>query len=156
MSIQQTFDTYVPIPESLLISVYLFESSRTIKAVPIFGESMSKSKFKKKSVFSSKRRTDEIETLDSVFSVIEKFGLNVHTWMVAYKEACDKNGGNPPTDFERFLPWNMTPEEIEYFKKPTDVNWSDSSALAYIWSEDKPASSQETKRLVQGIVSLHK
>lgn len=117
---------------------------------------MSKSKFKKKSAFSNTRQKDAIEKVDSVFSVIEKFGLNVHTWMVAYKAACDKNGGNPPADSERFLPWNMTPEEIEYFKKPIEVDWSDSSALAHIWSENKPASTQATKDLVNGIVSLHK
>ncbi len=117
---------------------------------------MSKSKFKKKSVFSTIGENEEIEKIDSVFSMIEKFGLNVHTWMVSYTAACDKNDGNPPADFERFLPWNMTPEEIEYFKQPTAVDWSDSSTLAHIWSEDKPASTQATKALVNGIVSLHK
>ena len=50
----------------------------------------------------------------SLFQTIQIWGLNVGHWLTAYLTACAKAGGQPPPDFERFLPWNMSSQEREH------------------------------------------
>lgn len=56
----------------------------------------------------------------TVTATIEMAGLNVLTWLIAYLDACGRNGGNPPSgpDLERFLPWNASPEDLRAWAQP--------------------------------------
>ena len=45
--------------------------------------------------------------LFSIFKTIELAGLNQHTWLISYLNACADAGGNPPENVDNFLPWNM-------------------------------------------------
>ena len=77
----------------------------------------------------------------TVLSVIDAHGLDVHTWLTAYLAACEANGGQSPPDFERFLPWNMTPDELRRYKQPTPVQVGDkvfpSSAACSEWMKEQ-------------------
>lgn len=50
------------------------------------------------------------EQMDLIFSVLHQNGINSRLWLEEYLAACSRNGGNAPPDFEKFLPWNMSPE----------------------------------------------
>lgn len=84
------------------------------------------------------------EIIETVFCVIREYGLDVHTWMTEYNKACAANGGMPPQDLERFLPWNMTAAELARFKKRTPVDFTDMSSLGYIWAEQQKAAKRST------------
>lgn len=58
------------------------------------------------------------DKFDIIMGVARQNGLELRTYFCRYFEACDQHGGNTPFDLHRFLPWNMTPEELESFKKP--------------------------------------
>jgi transposase len=49
--------------------------------------------------------------LFSLFQTVQLWGLEVGPWLTAYLTACAQAQGQPPPDPERFLPWNMTPEQ---------------------------------------------
>jgi transposase len=42
--------------------------------------------------------------------------------LVAYFEACARNGGEPPKDLEAFLPWNLSEERKAAWKYPSERN----------------------------------
>ena len=48
--------------------------------------------------------------LFSLFQTIQLWNMDVRQWLTAYLTACAQARGSPP-DAERFLPWNMTPQE---------------------------------------------
>ena len=50
------------------------------------------------------------EQMDVIFAVLHEHGINSRLWMQEYLESAEKNGGKPPADFEKFLPWNLTAE----------------------------------------------
>jgi len=44
----------------------------------------------------------------SIFKTLAMNDVNIHQWMQRYLEACARNGGQPPEDVSRFLPWGNT------------------------------------------------
>ncbi|HEX9595817.1 MAG TPA: IS66 family transposase [Anaerolineales bacterium] len=54
--------------------------------------------------------------LFSLFQTLQAWGLVVAKWLTAYLTACAQAKGKPPPDPQRYLPWNMTPEEQEPFR----------------------------------------
>jgi len=44
----------------------------------------------------------------SIFKTLTMNGINLHHWLKIYLEACATNGGKPPKDVSRFLPWEST------------------------------------------------
>jgi transposase len=59
-----------------------------------------------------------------MFSIIQTLaltGLNPRLWLTLYLDACAANHGQVPNDFQRFLPWNLSPEqrrELALVQKP--------------------------------------
>jgi transposase len=51
--------------------------------------------------------------LFSLFQTIHIWGMDVGKWLTRYLSACANARGKPPPDPQRFLPWNMTPQERE-------------------------------------------
>ena len=39
------------------------------------------------------------------------WGLNPRLWLTAYPEACAQAGGRAVEDVDRFMPWNLNPEQ---------------------------------------------
>ena len=61
------------------------------------------------------------ELTESAYSVLLttiKHNLNPLTYLRAYLDACAENGGNPPEDIDRFLPWNASKEDLAAWKLP--------------------------------------
>jgi len=51
--------------------------------------------------------------LFSLFQTVQLWGLDVGKWLTVYLSACANAKGQPPPDPQRYLPWNMTPQERE-------------------------------------------
>jgi transposase len=49
--------------------------------------------------------------LFSLFQTLCLCGLNPRLWLTAYLTACAEAGGRAPADVNRFLPWNLSPEQ---------------------------------------------
>jgi transposase len=49
--------------------------------------------------------------LFSLFQTVQLGQLNVTGWLTAYLTACAKAGGEPPSDYHLYLPWNLTAEQ---------------------------------------------
>jgi transposase len=49
--------------------------------------------------------------LFSLFATLERWNLNPRRWLTWYLQSCAEVGGQVPTEIERFLPWNLTPEQ---------------------------------------------
>ena len=47
----------------------------------------------------------------SLFQTLCLWGLNPRLWLTAYLEACAEAGGRAVEDVDRFLPWNLSPEQ---------------------------------------------
>lgn len=47
----------------------------------------------------------------SLFQTLCLWGLNPRLWLSAYLTACAQAGGRAPEDVDRFLPWNLSPEQ---------------------------------------------
>ena len=62
--------------------------------------------------------------LFSLFQTIQLWGMDVGRWLTVYLSACAHAAGQPPPDLQRYLPWNMTPQEREQLSvasaKPTN------------------------------------
>jgi transposase len=56
-------------------------------------------------------------SLFTIFGTLKLWHVNPHTWLLSYLEECANCGGNVPTDIEKFLPWNMTDEQKDFFNK---------------------------------------
>jgi transposase len=56
----------------------------------------------------------------TVTATAEMAGLNVLTYLMAYLDACGRNGGKPlpAPELERFLPWNAAPADKEAWSQP--------------------------------------
>ncbi len=50
------------------------------------------------------------EQMSLIKDVLAQNGINFMLWMEEYLGAAEKNGMSPPSNFEDYLPWNMTPE----------------------------------------------
>jgi transposase len=53
--------------------------------------------------------------LFSLFQTVQLWDLDVGKWLTEYLTACAMAQGKPPPEPQRFLPWNMTPEQRERF-----------------------------------------
>jgi transposase len=62
--------------------------------------------------------------LFSLFQTLQMWGMDTGKWLTAYLSACAQARGKPPPQLERYLPWNMTPQERDNLsitiKKPPD------------------------------------
>ena len=56
--------------------------------------------------------------LFSLFQTLPLWGLDVGRWLTVYLTACAKAGGRAPPDPERYLPWNLSPEERDSLRPP--------------------------------------
>jgi transposase len=64
--------------------------------------------------------------LFSLFQTMQLWGLVPGKWLNAYLTACAHEGGKPPPDPQRYLPWNMTAEERQ-LHGPAKTNPADTS-----------------------------
>ena len=56
--------------------------------------------------------------LFTLFKTLKLWKINVHTWLLTYFYECALLGGAPPEDITKFLPWEMTEEQIKLFAQP--------------------------------------
>ena len=49
--------------------------------------------------------------MSSLSQTLCLWGLNPRLWLTAYLEACAQAGGRAVKDMDRFLPWNLSPEQ---------------------------------------------
>jgi transposase len=56
----------------------------------------------------------------TVTATAQMAGLNVLTYLIAYLDACGRNGGKPlaGSGLDRFLPWKASPEDWHACAKP--------------------------------------
>ena len=65
--------------------------------------------------------------LFSLFQTLCLGGLNPRLWLTAYLEACAAAGGRAVEDVERFLPWNLSPEQKRAWGCEEEIPVSDTS-----------------------------
>jgi transposase len=65
--------------------------------------------------------------LFSLFQTLCLGGLNPRLWLTAYLEACATAGGRAVEDVERFLPWNLSPEQKRAWGCEEEIPASDTS-----------------------------
>ena len=53
----------------------------------------------------------------TIFATLKCWGLNSHTWLIAYFQSCT-SAEKVPDNFQSFLPWNMTEAEKVLFSAP--------------------------------------
>jgi len=63
----------------------------------------------------------------SLFQTLCLWGLNPRLWLTAYLQACAEAGGRPAVDVERFLPWNLSPEQRRAWGCEEEAPTSDTS-----------------------------
>ena len=56
--------------------------------------------------------------LFTIFQTMLIHHLDPQKWLLAYFEACAKNGGKPPEDVDAFLPWNLSQERKTAWRYP--------------------------------------
>ena len=44
--------------------------------------------------------------LFSILETLKTLGINPHTWLTGYLQACAEIGGKAPNNIDQFLPWN--------------------------------------------------
>ena len=54
----------------------------------------------------------------SLFATLKLWQINPRTWMHKYLQACALNGGKPPPQAQRFLPWNLREDERRALSRP--------------------------------------
>ena len=56
----------------------------------------------------------------TVTATAQMAGLNLLTYLTAYLDECGRNGGKPLSGkaLERFLPWNVSPEDRHAWAQP--------------------------------------
>ena len=63
----------------------------------------------------------------SLFQTLGLWGLNPRLWLTAYLEACAEAGGRAVDDVDRFLPWNLSPEQKRAWGGEEEISGSDTS-----------------------------
>jgi len=53
----------------------------------------------------------------SIFQTLILWNINPQVWLEIFFRACAENKGRPLKDVSSFLPWNMTEQELEVYKK---------------------------------------
>ncbi len=56
--------------------------------------------------------------LFSIFQTLVMNNLNPKLFLLAYFEACAQNGGQPPTNLDSFMPWNLSEQQKTIFYLP--------------------------------------
>ncbi len=57
-------------------------------------------------------------SLFTIFETLKLWGINVHTWLLAYLQECAMLGSNAPDEIDKFLPWLMNDRQIKLFTEP--------------------------------------
>ena len=65
----------------------------------------------------------------SILATLKKWGLNRRKWLTAYLQACAEAGGKVPPDVERWLPWNLTPEQRKEMAEEVERDGSEEKEL---------------------------
>jgi transposase len=65
--------------------------------------------------------------LFSLFQTLCLSGLNPRLWLTAYLTACAEARGRAPADVDRFLPWNLSPEQRREWGSDDAVPEADTS-----------------------------
>ncbi len=60
-------------------------------------------------------------TLFSIFATLHKWNINPRTWLRWFLDACANAGGNPPSDIQPFLPWNLSETQRQTMAQPIPV-----------------------------------
>ena len=55
--------------------------------------------------------------LFSIFATLQKWQINPRTWLRWYLDECANAGGRTPLDVGRFLPWNLSEEQLAQLKE---------------------------------------
>jgi transposase len=63
----------------------------------------------------------------SLFQTLCLWGLNPRLWLTAYLEACANAGGRAVDDVDRFMPWNLSPEQRRVWAREDEIPASDTS-----------------------------
>src|SRR5579859_2513639 len=63
----------------------------------------------------------------SLFQTLCLWNLNPRLWLTAYLEACAQAGGRAVDDVDRFLPWNLSPEQKRAWGCEDEIAASDTS-----------------------------
>jgi transposase len=63
----------------------------------------------------------------SLFQTLCLWNLNPRLWLRAYLSACAEAGGRAPADLDRFLPWNLSPEQRREWGSDDEVPAADTS-----------------------------
>jgi transposase len=60
--------------------------------------------------------------LFTIFQTLLLWNVNPQTWLECFFRACAEQGGTPLDDVSSFLPWNMTPEDLDtYGRAPPET-----------------------------------
>ena len=54
----------------------------------------------------------------TILNTVKLWGINPHTWLLAYLYECAMLGGCAPDDISRYLPWNMQEETLKMLSEP--------------------------------------
>jgi len=54
----------------------------------------------------------------TILKTLKLWGINPHTWLLAYLQECAMRGGCAPDHIEPFLPWNMNPSLLQLMTQP--------------------------------------
>ena len=63
--------------------------------------------------------------LFSIFATLQKWGINPRTWLRWYLDECAKSGGNVPPDVSRFVPWNLSDEQLKQLREAIPLERSE-------------------------------
>jgi transposase len=66
-------------------------------------------------------------TLFSILATLKLWQINPRLWLIWYLQSCAKANGCTPTDFESFLPWNLSQEMLGKLRKNQPTPQADSS-----------------------------
>jgi hypothetical protein len=69
------------------------------------------------------------QQMDFIFSVLHEHGINSRLWMEEYLRACQSNGFQAPPDFEKFLPWNLSPEVRERLSRDSFFSYGNAKFI---------------------------
>lgn len=53
----------------------------------------------------------------TLVGTLERWGINPHTWLLAFLTECAYADVQLPADWQKYLPWNMSEEKLSYFKQ---------------------------------------
>lgn len=71
----------------------------------------------------------EQEQMEEIFTVLHEHGINSRLWMEEYIGACQANGMQAPADFEKFLPWNLSPEAKKRLSRESTFSYGNAQFI---------------------------